>query len=100
MCSLTGSVTFKWFTNGSCDGAAAATSSTFTLAAGSVDGTTFTQTPGVSGSFSFQAVYEGAATYNGSTGACEPLAVGKIASSAATGIPMDLRQSGRSVSAS
>src|SRR5206468_4292252 len=52
----------------------------------SVDGTTFTQTPGASGSFSFQAVYSGDATYNGSTGACEPLDVGKIASTTVTEI--------------
>ena len=52
----TGDVTFKWFTNGTCAGTAAATSSTFALSGGSVDGTTFTQTPAVTGAFSFQAV--------------------------------------------
>ena len=82
----TGDVTFKWFTNGTCAGTAAATSSTFALSGGSVDGTTFTQTPAVSGAFSFQAVYGGDSVYNGSTGACEPLDVGKVASTTVTDI--------------
>src|SRR5206468_131238 len=81
----TGTVTFSWFTNGTCAGQAAATSSPFTLnGSGVADGTTFTQTPGVSGSFSFQASYSGDNTYTGSTGACEPLTVTKIASSTVT----------------
>ena len=71
----TGTVTFKWFTNNTCAGTAAATSDTFTLSGGSVDATTFafTTPSGASGSFSFQATYSGNGTYNGSTGACEPL---------------------------
>ena len=66
-------MTFSWFTNGTCTAPAAATSSPFTLAGGVVDGTTFTQTPNVSGSFAFQATYSGDGTYTGSTGECEPL---------------------------
>src|SRR6185436_19784471 len=61
------------------------TSGTFNLnGSGVADGTTFTFTPGVSGSFAFQATYSGDGTYNGSTGACEPLAVTKVASSTVT----------------
>ena len=56
----TGTVTFSWFTNGTCTAPAAATSSPFTLdAAGVADGTAFTFTPGVSGSFAFQATVLG-----------------------------------------
>ena len=44
---------------------AAATSDPFTLdAAGVADGTAFTQTPDVSGSFAFQATYSGDGTYD------------------------------------
>ena len=39
------------------------------------DGTTFPQTPNVSGSFAFQATYSGDGIYTGSTGPCEPLTV-------------------------
>ena len=46
----TGTVTFDWFTNGTCTAPAAATSGPFTLdAAGVADGTTFTQTPRIVG---------------------------------------------------
>ena len=63
----------------------AATSDPFTLdAAGVADGTTFPQTPDVSGSFAFQASYSGDGTYTGSTGACEPLTVTPVASSTVT----------------
>ena len=50
----TGTVTFSWFTNGTCTAPAAATSSAFTLAGGVVDGTTFPQTPNVAGTFAFR----------------------------------------------
>src|SRR5207342_1801698 len=57
----------------------------FTLgAAGFVDGTTFPQTPTVSGDFSFQATYSGDGTYDPSTGACEPLEVTTLASTTVT----------------
>ena len=46
----TGTVTFDWFTNGTCTAPAAATSDPFTLdAAGVADGTTFPQTPPTGG---------------------------------------------------
>ncbi len=70
-----GNVTFQWFTNGSCSGNPLLTSGTFSLSNGSVDGTSFTQTPSAAGSYAFRAVYGGDATYNGTTGPCEPLTV-------------------------
>ena len=80
----TGTVTFDWFTNGTCTAPAAATSSPFTLdAAGVADGTTFTQTRSP-GSFAFRATYSGDGTYPASTGPCEPLTVTTIASDTAT----------------
>jgi hypothetical protein len=73
----TGTVTFKWFTNGSCTGTPAATSSGFTLSGGTVDGTTFPQSPATSGSFAFTASYSGDGTYNPKDSSCEPLTVTK-----------------------
>ena len=83
----TGTVTFTWFTNGTCDGTPTQTSSPFTLdGSGLADGTSFAFTPSASGSFAFQATYSGDSTYKTSTGACEPLTVNKITSSTATDI--------------
>ena len=82
----TGDVTFNWFTNNECSGEPAATSDPSTLSGGTVDATEFTQTPGSSGGYSFQAVYGGDDVYSGSTGACEPLDVGKVASTTVTEI--------------
>ena len=62
-------MTFSWFTNGTCTAPAAATSDPIPLdASGVADGTTFPQTPRMSGSFAFQATYSGDATYIASTG--------------------------------
>jgi hypothetical protein len=73
-----GTVTFAWFTNGTCTGTPSATSGTFSLTSGTADGTTFTQTPSVSGSFAFQSTYSGDNTYNSKVGPCEPLTVNKV----------------------
>ena len=52
----TGTVTFSWFTNGTCTAPAAATSTPFTARRrGVADATAFTLTPGAPGSFAFQA---------------------------------------------
>ena len=81
----TGTVTFSWFTNGTCTAPAAATSSAVPLnGSGIADATGFPQTPAVSGSFAFQATYSGDTTYDGSTGACEPLGVGRVSSNTVT----------------
>jgi len=79
-------VVFKWFTNGTCAGDATATSGAFNLSGGVADATSFTQTPGVSGTFAFLATYSGDSTYSGSTGACEPLTVAKVNSTTVTDI--------------
>jgi hypothetical protein len=71
----TGTVTFSFFNNGSCTGTAAQTSGTFTLTSGTVDGTTFTQSPPNIGSVAFRATYNGDSAYNSKTGDCEPLSV-------------------------
>ena len=68
-----GTVTFAWFLNNACNGEPAATSGAFTLSGGSVDATSFVQTPTVSGGYGFQASYSGDDNYGPSTGACEPL---------------------------
>jgi hypothetical protein len=88
----TGNVVFKWFTNGSCSGNAAATSGNFALVSGSVDGTSFTQTPAAPGSYSFLAVYSGNSRFLTSTATCEPLTVTKIDSSTVTTIRNALGQ--------
>ena len=80
----TGTVTFSWFTNGTCTAPAAATSGPFPLAGGVVDATTFPQTPLTGGMFAFQATYSGDGTYAASTGACEPLTVTPVASTTVT----------------
>jgi uncharacterized repeat protein (TIGR01451 family) len=81
-----GTVTFSWFTNGSCDGTPAATSAPVAVSGGVADATAFAQAPTSSGSFSFRAAYSGDDLYDGSTGACEPLTVTKVASSTVTDI--------------
>ena len=52
----TGTVTFTWFTNGTCNGHAGGdVVLVHPQRRGIADGTSFTQTPDTSGSFSFQA---------------------------------------------
>ena len=65
----TGTVTFSWFTNGTCTAPAAATSS---VRAGRLRCRGRDDVPadaGVAGSFAFQATYSGDGTYTASTGA-------------------------------
>jgi len=72
----TGNVVLAWFTNNTCSAPAAQTSGNIALAAGgTVDATTFPQTPATAGFFGFRATYLGDATYTASTGPCEPLRV-------------------------
>ena len=70
-----GSVSLAWFTNGTCAGAAAASRNETLTGGGTVDATDFPQGPLGAGRYSFQATYLGDATYEGSTGACEPLSI-------------------------
>src|SRR5215217_6835735 len=72
----TGNVTFQWFMNNTCTGTAAATSGNVVLdGSGQADATAFPQGPLAPGLYGFKATYLGDATYTGSVGACEPLAV-------------------------
>src|SRR2546426_523374 len=71
----TGTVTFKWFTNGTCTGMPAATSSPQTLVNGMVDATGFSQTPAAPGSYAFEASYSGDGNYTSGPKPCEVLTV-------------------------
>jgi hypothetical protein len=71
----TGTVTFKWFTNGTCTEPAAATSAALALSSGSVDATGFVQAPGAAGNFAFRATYNGDSVYSALDSACELLVV-------------------------
>ena len=71
----TGTVLIDWFTNGTCGGSPAATSSSQALAAGFVDAEGFTQMPPTAGSYAFRARYNGDAAYTTATGPCAALTV-------------------------
>src|SRR6266542_1619439 len=70
----TGSVTFSWFTNGTCTLPAAATD-TQTLVAGAFDDTGFAFTPASAGLFAFRAHYNGDGNFTVADSPCEPLNV-------------------------
>jgi hypothetical protein len=80
----TGTVTFSWFTNGTCTGTAAATSSPQALVNGMVDATGFPQTPAAPGSYSFEASYSGDAKYVSGDDPCELLTVDKASPTVTT----------------
>ena len=71
----TGTVTFRWFTNGTCSASPAATSTIALPGSGIADNTGFTQTPSSTGLFAFNATYNGDPNYPARTSACEPLEV-------------------------
>jgi len=73
----TGTVTFDWFTNGTCATPIGQTSSALSLSSGAVDATGFPQTPLSVGSYSFIAHYSGDSTYYSGDSACESLTVTK-----------------------
>lgn len=73
----TGSVSVRFFPDGTCTGTPLATSPTMVLAGGAADLTTLAPKLDVPGSYSFLATYFGDATYAPRTGGCEPLVVGK-----------------------
>jgi hypothetical protein len=90
----TGTVTLKWFSNGTCSGTALATSSPAALSGGTVDAASFAQIPDfhVSSTYAFQATYNGDGVYNAKTGPCEPLSI----TSRTTGITTSLSGGGQS----
>jgi uncharacterized repeat protein (TIGR01451 family) len=71
----TGTVSFRWFTNGNCDGEGVA-AGIVPLSAGVADPSS-TEGPLAAGSYSFRATYDGDANYRPSVGDCEPLTVEK-----------------------
>jgi hypothetical protein len=66
--AITGTLTYKFFNNGTCTGTPASSEGS------SVGSDSSPATPGV-GPHSYQVVYGGNSNYNGSTGACEPINV-------------------------
>jgi uncharacterized repeat protein (TIGR01451 family) len=87
----TGTVTFTFFTNGTCSGTGA-TAGTGTLAAGVANSSSEGPLT-AAGSYSFQANYGGDANYIGSAGICELLTVTKASSQTTTAV----RQGGATV---
>ncbi len=82
----TGTVTFQYWTNGTCNSTAADTSGALALSSGVVDATGFAKGPLAAGDYSFKATYSGDGVYNGSVGTCEKVSVGKANLSIATTI--------------
>ena len=86
----TGTVTFIFFSNGTCTGAGTEGSpETLTLGVAN----SASEGPLLAGSYSFQATYSGDANYLGSTGGCEPLTVNKASSATVT----SMKQAGQTV---
>jgi Bacterial Ig-like domain (group 3) len=85
----TGTVTYNFFTNGSCTAPAVANGTfpqTVTLTStGAVPQSNFTG-PLAAGSYSFQAIYSGDTNYNGSISACEPFSLAKASTQTATSV--------------
>lgn len=72
-----GTATFQYWTNGTCNSTPTDTSGALTLSGGTVDATGFVKGPLAAGDYSFMAAYSGDNNYNGSTGPCEKVTVGK-----------------------
>jgi hypothetical protein len=73
-----GTVTYLFFTNGTCTGTGAAAGTVQLTSAGKVPNSN-TQGPLAAGTFSFQTHYSGDANFHGSTGGCEPFTVAAVA---------------------
>src|SRR5215467_4498769 len=71
----TGTVTYAFFTNGSCSGSGTGAGTVTLDASGNVPKSN-TEGPLGAGSYSFQAAYSGDGNYSGSTSPCEPFSVG------------------------
>ncbi len=78
----TGTVTYSFFTNGTCDGTPS-TTDTVTLADGAVPNSSAT-TALAAGSYSFASTYSGDSTYSSSTSSCEGFAVAQASPSIGT----------------
>jgi len=69
----TGTVTFDFFTNGTCDGTPDSTSAPVALVSGVADATGFTKNLSSVGNYGFLAHYSGDGYYSTSDGTCEPI---------------------------
>jgi len=78
----TGTVSYTFFTNGTCSGSGTPAGGG-ALAAGAAPNSS-TEGPLNAGSYSFEATYSGDSNYAGSTSSCEPFAVGQAATSTVT----------------
>jgi hypothetical protein len=78
-----GTVTYSFFTNGSCTNPAASSSVQAVSVTGTVPNSS-TQLNLAAGSYAFDAVYSGDGNYSGSTSDCEPFSVGKAPTSIST----------------
>ncbi|HEV2413962.1 MAG TPA: hypothetical protein VGX27_04085, partial [Candidatus Dormibacteraeota bacterium] len=83
--TATGTVTYTFFSNGICSGTGTGAGTVTLTVSGSVPKSN-TEGPLANGNYSFQAVYSGDNNYAGSTGACEPFAVGPGTSTTATAV--------------
>jgi hypothetical protein len=72
----TGTVTYTFFTNGTCNGTGTGAGTVTLTATGTVPNSS-NEGPLAAGSYSFQATYSGDSNYSGSTGPCEPFSVGQ-----------------------
>ena len=72
--TATGTVSYSFFSNGTCAGTPGATD-TVTLTAAGLVPNSHTEGPLAAGSYAFQATYSGDSSYGGSTSACEPFSV-------------------------
>jgi hypothetical protein len=83
----TGTVTYTFYGNGTCSGPPT-TTEPVALTGGAVPSSPSTGPLGAD-DYSYQAAYGGDSTYEGSTGACEPFAVRKVAVGIATAVAND-----------
>lgn len=82
---VTGSVTYAFFSNGSCSGTPTSTSTVTVSTSNSVPASS-SVTPASAGSFAFNATYSGDANNNRVSSTCEPLTVNKATPSLTTNI--------------
>jgi large repetitive protein len=80
----TGTVTYSFFTNGTCSGAPSSTQAV-TLTSGAVPNSS-TVGPLATAGYSFQAVYGGDGNHQASASACEPFTVTQAATTTTTGV--------------
>jgi hypothetical protein len=79
-----GTVTYTFFSNGTCDGTGTAAGTVDLSRTGAVSNSNTEGPPLAAGSYSFRATYSGDLNYGGSTSTCEPFTVGRGTSTTAT----------------